>query len=126
MARKKRSTPAELGGPTWPKTPIEAIDGEAVRLFVLALREAAGSASYRAIAERAGVATMAVHNLMTGKTWPDASTIAHLEAGLERRLWPSVLPGGQWSPAPQDIPAGDGPDEVGDEFDTGSAAVSDE
>lgn len=62
---------------------------EKVRLLVLRLVQAMGTQSQRAVATKADVDYSALSDLLAGRSWPDSRTIAHLEVGLNRSLWPA-------------------------------------
>jgi len=49
----------------------------------------AAGLSYRAAQERTGVNHTTIGDIVRGATWPDAETIARLEAGLGVDLWPA-------------------------------------
>ncbi|GAA3221215.1 helix-turn-helix domain-containing protein [Oerskovia jenensis] len=40
------------------------------------------------LARQAGLERTTIYDLLAGRTWPDAVTLAKLEEALETRLWP--------------------------------------
>jgi hypothetical protein len=44
------------------------------------------------VCTQAGLSRSTVYDLLTGRTWPDMVTLAHLEATLGVRLWPLEPP----------------------------------
>ncbi|WP_111720307.1 helix-turn-helix transcriptional regulator [Homoserinimonas sp. OAct 916] len=85
--RPRRLPPAQLGV-GWPDTPFEDPVGEVARQFALNVRDAIGGRTIRDVARETGVDRTVISMLMNGKSWPDMVTIANLELGLGRKLWP--------------------------------------
>lgn len=52
------------------------------------LEEGLGSRSKAGVAREANLERSTLYDLLAGRTWPDAITIAQLEQVLETRLWP--------------------------------------
>lgn len=40
------------------------------------------------LAEEISIARSTLHDILTGRSWPDLSTLAKLEEALQTRLWP--------------------------------------
>lgn len=112
MARPVRPAPRELTD-SWPDQRItQDPAAEAIRLFVLRVRDVAGDSSLRHIASRCGLNHAAVGKVLSGEAWPDARTVALMEMGLEARLWPHVTDTGHAKVAPAPDPdAGTGPEQ---------------
>jgi hypothetical protein len=87
MARTARSSPAELNV-GWPDAVGTDAVGEVARLFAVNLRSAIGDRSIRSVALASGVNHATVLGILEGRAWPDLSTIAKLEIGLDAELWP--------------------------------------
>jgi len=85
--RPSRVTPNELGV-DWPHAPISDPVAEIARLLVLNLLGAIGDRSVREIATITGVDRATIGTLLRGMSWPDIATLAKLEIGLGRQLWP--------------------------------------
>lgn len=93
MAAPRRPKPREHT-PAWPGEPADDPAAEAIRLAVLALLDATAGRSLRDVARQCGLNHASLTKVVNGTAWPDARTIAVLESGLERRIWPLVGPGG--------------------------------
>lgn len=87
MPRPGRPAPAEVS-PGWPDRQCDDPPVEKVRLLALAVTEAMASRSQRSVAGEVGVDYSALSDLLAGRSWPDSATIARLEVGLDRALWP--------------------------------------
>lgn len=87
MPRPKRPTPAS-SSEDWPNAACADPAADKIRLLVLRLTDAMGALSQRAVAAKADVDYSALSDLIAGRSWPDARTIAQLEIGLGRSLWP--------------------------------------
>lgn len=87
MPRPKRPTPASSSA-DWPNAACTDPAADKIRLLVLRLVAAMGTQSQRAVATKADVDNSALSDLIAGRSWPDARTIAQLEIGLNRALWP--------------------------------------
>lgn len=73
----------------WPDGRIEGpAEAEAVRRFVVALREAMGDAGLRATARAADVNHASLRAVLRGESWPDVVTLSRLEHALDADLWP--------------------------------------
>ena len=64
-----------------------------VRELVLRLRREMGSRSARQVAKEADIGHTTLAALLRGERWPDAATVAKLEAALDADLWPGRLDG---------------------------------
>lgn len=93
MAAPRRPAPRTYTT-SWPGEPATDPAAEAIRLAVQALVAATGSRSVRDVARECGLNHGALAKVVNGESWPDARTIALLEAGLKRRIWPLVGPRG--------------------------------
>ncbi|GAB4076408.1 helix-turn-helix domain-containing protein [Nostocoides australiense] len=78
----------------WPDTPASDPAVEAVRLLALDVRDATQGRSTRDVAQQCGINHGAIARLLNGESWPDSRTIALLETGLGRSLWPPIGPKG--------------------------------
>lgn len=87
MARTTRPTPRELAV-DWPRVASGDPIGEIARGFTLNLIEAIGDRSLRSVAEATGVGHASLSRIIEGQLWPDMWTVARLERGLGRALWP--------------------------------------
>ena len=85
--RPTRVTPHELGI-DWPHAPIDDRVAEVARLLVLNLLGAIGDRSVREVAVITGVDRATIGAIIKGMSWPDIATLAKLEIGLGRQLWP--------------------------------------
>ncbi|WP_150307208.1 helix-turn-helix transcriptional regulator [Planctomonas psychrotolerans] len=91
MGMVARGKPVELAPAPWPDIPSDDLIGEVARQLVLNLRAAIGDQSIRSVATAAGMNHVTVLNVLAGRVWPDLATIAKLERGLGRPLWPSAI-----------------------------------
>ena len=87
MSRPSRSQPRERA-PGWPDVPAVEPVAEVARRFAENVREAIGDRSIRAAARAAGVDHATIIAVLQGRVWPDLETIAKLELGFGRDLWP--------------------------------------
>jgi len=79
----------------WPEGRVTRSAPVAVRYAQeITRRITAASAGWTqtALAEQAGLARSTLHDIVTGRTWPDVVTLAKLEAVLQVKLWPEELP----------------------------------
>ena len=81
----------------WPETECDDPLAEVARQFSLALRDAVDGRSMREIARITGVDRVSIASILGGDVWPDLQTIARLELGLDRALWPRFT--GRGAPA---------------------------
>jgi transcriptional regulator with XRE-family HTH domain len=63
----------------------------------LGLEAALENRSQREIARITGVDRATIGTVLAGTSWPDLATIAKLEIGLGRRLWPAVEGVPEWA-----------------------------
>lgn len=87
MPRPSRPLP-RARATDWPSQPSNDPEVEVVRLLAQNLRAAIGKRSHRDASKDTGVDHTTIGDILRGETWPDAQTIARLEAGLARDLWP--------------------------------------
>jgi len=88
MGRTRRDAPSAQSA-QWPDRKIEGdAPSETVRLFVCAIRDATTGWTLRQIEEATGIDDAVIARILSGKSWPDARTIARLEHGLDCDLWP--------------------------------------
>ena len=87
MSRSARAKPRDLA-PAWPDGPAETPIAEVARRFALNLREAIGDDSVRTVAYVAGLNHVTLIRIMDGTVWPDLETIAKIEFGFAKDLWP--------------------------------------
>ncbi|MDN5767668.1 MAG: helix-turn-helix domain-containing protein [Humibacillus sp.] len=87
MPRPGRPAPAEAC-PGWPEKACADAAVEKVRLLALAVTQAMDGRSIRSVAGEVGVDFSTLSDLLAGRTWPDSATVARLEVGLDRSLWP--------------------------------------
>jgi len=80
----------QLADAPWPEVPSRDPFGEVARQFVLNVTAAMEGRSIRSVALEAGIGNVTLLTLLAGKAWPDLNTIARLEAGLGRDLWPTT------------------------------------
>ncbi|MDR7253379.1 hypothetical protein J2X46_002364 [Nocardioides sp. BE266] len=88
MVRKEPTPkPAELVN-DWPHG--DAVDplAEVARLVALRVTEAMDGRSLRSVGQLTSVDFTALSDLLNGRSWPSALTIARLERGLDADLWP--------------------------------------
>lgn len=88
---KERERPFELAPGPWPEKPSDDPVAELARRFSLNLAAAVGDSSLRSVSRVTGVGHNTLANILAGRIWPDFSTIARLEIGLEVVLWPSAV-----------------------------------
>jgi len=62
--------------------------GEVARLLALNLKAAIGEMALRDAANLAGIDHSTLYAILQGNSWPDISTLAKLERGLNCDLWP--------------------------------------
>lgn len=74
--------------PSWPAEPCTHRPAEFARRFVLHLSEALGSCPTREVEQSTGVEAATLSRILDGHAWPDGRTVACLEIGLQRALWP--------------------------------------
>lgn len=89
MSRATRLVPNQIAE-GWPDRPSSDVPAEAARRFALNLRDALDGRTTRAGADLTGVSHVTIGRVLNGTVWPDAATIARLEHGLGRRLWPTI------------------------------------
>jgi lambda repressor-like predicted transcriptional regulator len=87
MPRTARAKPRDLVA-DWPTAPADDEVGEVARRFAVNLREAIGEASIRSIAKAAGLNHATLIGILDGQKWPDLQTIAKIERGLDKDVWP--------------------------------------
>lgn len=87
MGRTLRSHPNQLTN-SWPDAASNDAIGEAARKFVLNLTQAIGERSIRLVARDSEISHVTLLAILEGRTWPDLATIAKLEEGLNKALWP--------------------------------------
>lgn len=99
MARTERDLPCERST-DWPTArclvpETKEVDpiAEVARHLALRLRDALEGVSLRAAEELTGVNYSTINKILNGRSWPDAATLAKLEAGLDTELWPGRFPG---------------------------------
>jgi hypothetical protein len=85
---RERERPFELAPAPWPEKPADDPVAELARRFALNLAAAVGASSLRAVSRLTGVGHNTLASILAGKVWPDFSTIARLEIGLQAPLWP--------------------------------------
>jgi len=68
--RAPRKPPAALVD-QWPDAPTSDSAAEAVRRFVIDLRDALGDPSLRAVARDAGLCERTIRHVLVGSVWPD-------------------------------------------------------
>jgi hypothetical protein len=76
-------------GPLLPDSPVAARYAREIARRLLA---AVGERSRTEVADRADLSRSALHDLTTGRTWPDVVSLAKLESSLTVRLWPDEFP----------------------------------
>lgn len=54
------------------------------------LEEAMAGRTKSGLAEEIGIARSTLHDVLTGRSWPDLQTLASLEVALETCLWPTA------------------------------------
>ncbi|WP_181958582.1 helix-turn-helix domain-containing protein [Nonomuraea diastatica] len=89
---------------SWPHADLSGHPAVAVVQAIAAALQAVMAErglSFRRLADVSGVNRQTVADVAGGRCWPDAVTIAQLEAGLAVRLWPASQAGtGGSRPAP--------------------------
>lgn len=65
--------------------PVAAVYAQRI---AVRLRDALAGGNRTAVADRADVSRTALHDIVTGRTFPDVVTLAKLEEVLGVRLWP--------------------------------------
>lgn len=91
MVRPKPGSPASLY-PGWPDSlDVTVTEHQMIQAMVINLRrERNRYRSVKGVAEKSGVASSTISDILNGNTWPSLETMARLEAGLGVRLWPGV------------------------------------
>lgn len=87
MPRSARPAPSAVCA-GWPGRQCDDPAVEKVRLLSIAVDRAMGGRSLRAVAGEVGVDFTVLSDLVAGRSWPDSRTVALLEVGLDRALWP--------------------------------------
>lgn len=87
MPRSDRPAPRELTR-GWPTVSSENPIGEVARQFANNLRDAIGDRPVREVARELGMNHTVLRSILVGDVWPDLYTIARLEQGLGKDLWP--------------------------------------
>jgi len=87
VPRPGRAAPAALS-PGWPNLPSDDPGVEKVRLLAVAVAQSMEGRSIRSVAGEVGVDYTVLSDLLAGRSWPDSGTLARLEVGLDRSLWP--------------------------------------
>lgn len=90
MPRTPRPSPRELSV-DWPVAPADDPVGEVARRFAVNLAEAIAGMPQRTVTELTGVDHSTISRVLSGQAWPDLATIARLELGLKKGLWPRQL-----------------------------------
>ncbi|WP_182111679.1 helix-turn-helix transcriptional regulator [Actinotalea sp. JY-7876] len=94
MPRRSNSyrTPREwLADGEWPEGTFEPDSPTAVAYAVeiaRRLERSLGTRSKAALAREANLERSTLYDVLAGRSWPDAVTIAQLEQALQTRLWP--------------------------------------
>lgn len=88
MPRPRRLLPRDQAQ-AWPGENSGVADLDVARGLAANLREAMDGRSEREVGQLTGVSYSVVNAILKGTTWPDARTIALLEAGLDAELWPA-------------------------------------
>lgn len=76
---------------TWPDGQLRADTPIGVRYAAAITRNlkvAMEGRTQSGLAEEISIARSTLHDILTGRSWPDLSTLAKLEDALEARLWP--------------------------------------
>jgi hypothetical protein len=82
-----------LASGTWPDGKLKKDAPVAVRYaqaVTVNLRSALNGRSISSVAEAVDIARSTLHDLVSGRTWPDFQTLVKLEQYLEARLWPDA------------------------------------
>lgn len=90
MPRTPRLRPNELVSP-WPHGETSDPAGAVAMYFVRELGIAIDGQTVRSVASHCGVNHQTLRSILAGEVWPDMRTIALLEFGLGRALWPGTL-----------------------------------
>jgi len=88
MPRASRSTPEELAPAPFPTIASDDPVVEVARKFAIALKAETDASTVRAVAEACDLNHATLLAVIKGRTWPDMLTIAKLERGLGKDLWP--------------------------------------
>ncbi|MBD3777679.1 MAG: helix-turn-helix transcriptional regulator [Micrococcales bacterium] len=94
MPRRSSSyrTPREwIADGVWPEGTFEPDSPTAVAYAVeiaRRLEQGMGDRSKAGVAREANLERSTLYDLLSGRSWPDAITIAQLEQVLQTRLWP--------------------------------------
>lgn len=76
---------------TWPQGPLQG-DAPAVASFAMEiarqLKAACEATSQRAVADKAGLSSKTVNNIINGTSWGSVVAIYQLEEALNKALWP--------------------------------------
>lgn len=83
----RRPSPAELVD-DWPNGVATNPLAEVARLVAVRVIEAMNGRSLRTVGRLTDVDFTALSDLVNGRSWPNALTIARLERGLDTDLWP--------------------------------------
>lgn len=87
MPRPKRPAPSEFSA-DWPDVACSDVAADKVRRLALAVRGAMGDRSIRSTVSEVDLDHSVVSDLLAGRSWPDARTIALLEVAFGCSLWP--------------------------------------
>lgn len=104
MGRPTRPPPVgHVVSGDWPHARLDDNVGANVgQAFAAQLQAAIEGMSLREVERRTGVDHTTVVKIVSGVSWPDLITIAKLEAGLDRDLWPGrcgdIRPGRRRNP----------------------------
>jgi transcriptional regulator with XRE-family HTH domain len=98
MPRTRRAEPRALVA-EWPDGDARDPVADMARRFAMNLRTAIGTASIRSVAEALGLNHSTLIGIMNGQTWPDLETIAKIEIGLDKDVWPGRRKGAAAPPA---------------------------
>jgi hypothetical protein len=85
---KQRERPFTLAPAPWPEVPSQDPVGELARQFALNVASAIGGDSLRSVSRATGIGHNTIADILAGRIWPDFTTVARLEIGLETSLWP--------------------------------------
>lgn len=87
MSRPVRPKPRDVLD-VWPSGRDGSVEGNVAGRFAENLASAVEGRSLREVEKLTGVDHSTLAAIAAGRTWPDMSTIARLEAGLGCDLWP--------------------------------------
>ena len=73
---------------SWPEIVCDDAPAEVARQLSLNLRAAVDGRSIREVSRLTGVDRASIGAILNGDAWPDLQTIARLEIGFARPLWP--------------------------------------